>query len=166
MTDRPERPSTMVPPPDREKTTDRPLPTDRAPPEDLLKLSENVFTRLGEVEDAVKRLASVLAHQTAKVDELHALLHGTPRKKGGKPERNIVSALHDLTGKIAVAGANAELVAEQQKTLPQILAEAVANKVVELFQGELHAQSDRIKALEARVDELSVPGPNGRGHSR
>ena len=166
MTDRPERPQTIVPPPDREKTTDPPLPTDRAPPEDLLLLAENVFERIGAIEDTQRRVECIIVEKFAKLDEIHALLFGTPSKPDGRPMKNIVSALHELSGTVAVAGANAELVAELQKSLPQRLAPELANKLLGLFQGELHAQDARIKVLEARVDALTVAGPNGPGNPR
>lgn len=70
MTDRPGRTSTMVPPPDRERKTDPPMPTEPAPPEGLLGLSENVLPRLDAIETSVR---DVNAH-LSKLDVLHALL--------------------------------------------------------------------------------------------
>lgn len=171
MTDRPERPSTITPPPNRERSTDRPVATDRAPPEDLLQLSENVFTRLGNVEDTVKRVEAAITEKFGKLDELYALLVGAAAHAGKKPRPNIITALHDLTGKVGVAGTNAELVADQQKTLPQLIAQELASKFIAIYQEEIrglhvadNSALDRIKRLEERIDELAEPGPNGRGN--
>jgi hypothetical protein len=162
----------MNPPPPadeelRDKPTIPPLPTDKRPPEDLLKLSETVFTRLGDVELALKGIEAALVHRLVKVDELHALLFGTPAKPGGKPGPNIVSAMHELSGNVGVAGVNAELAVERQKNLPQLVAQEVANRLVGMYQAEMrslheadNAALDRIRSIEDRIAELGA-GPNG-----
>ena len=183
MTDESKRQDTIVPPPDnggatdssppdREKITIPPLPTDPGPPEDFLQLSEAVFERLGNIEDGINAINRTISEKFGKLDELHALLFGTPTVSGGKPRKNIVTALHALSGNVGVAGANAEFVAEQQKNLPQLVAQEVANRLVAMYQAEMralheadNAALDRIKGLEQRIAEL-VTSPNGSGKSK
>jgi hypothetical protein len=171
MTDPPKRHSTITPPPDRARRTDPPLPTDPAPPESLLLLAENVLPRLIATEVAVTEMNGRLS----KLDEIHALLMGAaPEQPGGRARPSIVSELHQMNNHASAIGVNTELVAEavdqvaaQQKTLPELIAEAVANKVVSLYQSEIRALREADAALLVRVEQIAevagVTGVNGNG---
>lgn len=162
MTD---RPITIVPPPiDREKKTDPPKVSDNPPPE-FVTVADKHGARLTAIEAQLIKINTRLD----KVDELHALLMGAPPSEpGGKPRPSIISALHDLVAPIAVAGANSEMVAEQQKTLPELIAETVANKVVALYQAEIRALREADDALLTRIEALDeragIAGTNGNGN--
>lgn len=159
MTDPPKRPSTMRPPPDRDRKTDPPMATDRAPPDDLLEMAGNVYPRLAAIEEKLKKL-----------DQLHELLMGTPPKEpGGKGSPSIVTELHRIISIMSAIGLNTESVAEQQKTLPKLMAQELANKFAAMFQDDIAALKEADKTLLARIDKLAesagATGPNGSKHS-
>jgi len=166
MTNRPDRPITIVPPPvDRERKTDPPTKSDHPPPE-VVTLADQHGARLTRTEAELIKINKRLD----KVDELHALFMGAPpTEPGGKPRPSIIAALHDLVGSVGVAGANSELVAEQQQALPRLIAQEVANKMMEIYQVDIKALREADAALLARVEKLAESagaGPNGNGPHR
>jgi hypothetical protein len=160
MTD---RHSTIPPPPDRVRTTGRPDPAD-APQPAMLTLSENVLLRL----IAIENWQTATSARLNKLDELHGLFMGAaPTHPGGKPRPSIVSELHQMNTNMSVIGVNTDFVAEQQKSLPELIAEQVANKVVALYQTEIRALREADEALLSRIEKLiessGAPLPNGNG---
>jgi ubiquinone biosynthesis protein UbiJ len=173
MTD---RHPTIPPPPDRDRDTDPPPPpTDPAPSKELLDLSDNVFTRLAETDgdlEAVRLELVAINERLRKVDELHALLMGAaPAKPGGKPQPSIVSELHQMNNNLAILGLNTEHAIEQQKSLPELIAERlstkVTNSVLTLYHGQISDLKEADAAILKRVEELAeslrADIPNGNG---
>ena len=105
----------IAPPPDRDRKTDPPVPTDKAPPE-IVTLSENVLLRLDGIESTLK----AVDFRLRKLDEIHALL------------------------------------------------EALANKVVALYQSEIvglrEADGALLKRIEQVADFAGMTGTNGNGN--
>ncbi len=108
----------------------------------------------------------------AKVTDIHELLmgvgpNGQPHKSG---RGGLGMALHDLNSHLAVLKGQGAEVAEGQADLPRLIAEAVANRVVQLFQTEIQALKDADSEQLSRIIELEDAahvsvGPHGtNGH--
>jgi hypothetical protein len=137
------------PSPERnERDTDRPE-SDAARP----------AAELSQDEAWNKRFEEVLKKQRetdSKVDGIYSLLMGaspsgrpSPTGKGGAGQ-----ALHDQTTHLGVISANTELVAESMKDLPRLVAQEVANKVLEMFSSEVSTLKERADDHDARIQEL------------
>jgi hypothetical protein len=142
MTD---RQSTITPPPDRDRTTDRPLPTDKAPPE-FVTLSEHVVDKFDSLD---KKLDSVLTHMQKLIDV------------------GLAKAFDEIQLNLAAIKKNSEMALERHTKY--------VNEVTRVHQENLSMRADlnehdaRLMLLESDRDEPpSDPAPetNGNGHDK
>jgi hypothetical protein len=149
--DNPSDPPTSGPPPIRQilKT-----PTEPDPP---ITASE-----------AIEIVTTMLAPVKAQVADMHAMMMGVKRRDGsivggiGKQTHDINnSALIVAEGANLIADAFAEQVVppgERRKSLPELIAESVANKFMAMFQHEVRALMARIEKLEGEHHGLNGNG--------
>lgn len=143
---------TLVPPPqvDRDRKTDPPLPTDKAPPEDLLGFAETVGARFNSID-------GVLAESAVKIDALYEVMMGVVMPNGHR-SGGIVDAIEDIRSYVATVAANSELILEKHREY--------VNEVARVHQENVALKFD-VRDLQTRLDKFDSqhPGPNGSTHS-
>lgn len=146
-----ERRVTLVPPPvDRERKTDPPLPTDKAPPPKLLELAETVGARFNSTDEVIAEIA-------LKVDAIYDLLMGAVEPNGSR-SGGIVEAIQEINASLSLLAANSDLVVKKHREY--------VNEVARVHQENVVLKLD-VRALQTRLDKLDSqhPGPNGATHS-
>lgn len=142
----------------RSKPKDRPVPaiqTMPPPPEPLVTPSQVIEI----MEPVLAPLRAQLGDVHAKVTDIHALLMGVALPNGDV-KGGMGQAFHDLDNHLTGIKATGDLLDEhQRKDLPELVAEAVANRLLRLYQEELRgfrdadaAMSERIEAVENRLN--------------
>lgn len=113
-----------------------------------------------------------LAPLKLQVSELHSILMPVKLPDGSK-KGGLGDAVHEMNQHLTVIRCATDGTPEKLDVLPRLIAEAVATKILALYESELrslhtadNAMLQRITDLDCRVSELEPPtAPNGGSHS-